>query len=65
MGYKITERRAIGRTEVIRINGKGIPDIQYGLGDLYIKISIKIPKKIELDEKYVLEKLKSSKNFTV
>lgn len=23
MGYKITERGAIGRTEVIRINGKG------------------------------------------
>jgi|694.fasta_scaffold09278_13 molecular chaperone DnaJ len=51
--------------KVIRMSGKGIPDIQYGLGDLYIKISIKIPKKIELDEKYTLEKLKSSKNFTV
>jgi len=51
--------------KVIRIGGKGIPDIQYGLGDLFIKISIKIPKNIELDEKYVLEKLKSSKNFTV
>jgi molecular chaperone DnaJ len=51
--------------KVIRMSGKGIPDIQYGMGDLYIKISIKIPKNIELDEKYVLEKLKSSKNFTV
>lgn len=50
---------------VIRMNGKGIPDIQYGLGDLYIKISIKIPKKIELDEKLALEKLKKSKNFEV
>ena len=50
---------------VIRINGKGIPDINYGLGDMYIRISIKIPKNIELDEKYVLEKLKSSKNFEV
>jgi len=51
--------------KIIRINGKGIPDIQYGMGDLYIKISVKIPKNIDLDEKYVLEKLKSSKNFTV
>lgn len=51
--------------KVIRMSGKGIPDIQYGMGDLYIKISIKIPKNIELDEKYVLEKLKSSKNFEV
>jgi molecular chaperone DnaJ len=51
--------------KVIRINGKGIPDIQYGLGDLFIKISIKIPKNIELDEQHTLEKLKNSKNFTV
>jgi molecular chaperone DnaJ len=51
--------------KVIRMSGKGIPDIQYGLGDLYIKISIKIPKNIELDEQHTLEKLKSSKNFTV
>jgi molecular chaperone DnaJ len=49
--------------KVYRVSGKGIPDINYGLGDLYVKISIKIPKKIELDEKYTLEKLKSSKNF--
>lgn len=49
----------------IRIGGKGIPDINYGMGDLYIRISIKIPKNIELDEKFVLEKLKDSKNFKV
>jgi molecular chaperone DnaJ len=51
--------------KVYRISGKGIPDINYGLGDLYVKISIKIPKKIELDEKFTLEKLKYSKNFSV
>ena len=49
--------------KIIRISGKGIPDINYGLGDLFIKINIKIPKKINLDEKYILEKLKNSKNF--
>lgn len=49
----------------IRISGKGIPDMQYGLGDLYVKVKIKIPKKIDLDEKFALEKLKSSANFTV
>jgi len=52
-----------GRT--IRISGKGIPDINYGIGDMYIKIAVKIPKKIELDEKMILEKLRSSKNFNV
>lgn len=51
--------------KVIRISGKGIPDIQYGLGDLYIKVNVKIPNKIELDEKLILEKLKKSKNFQV
>jgi len=49
----------------IRIGSKGIPDINYGMGDLYIRISIKIPKNIELDEKFVLEKLKDSRNFKV
>lgn len=52
-----------GRT--IRVGGKGIPDIHYGLGDLYIKIGVKIPKNISLDEKHVLEKLKDSNNFKV
>ena len=51
--------------KVIRISGKGIPDINYGLGDLFIKVYIKIPKNITLDEKYILEKLKKSKNFNV
>jgi molecular chaperone DnaJ len=48
-----------------RIGGKGIPDIHYGLGDLYVKISIKIPKNIDLDEQHILEKLKESNNFKV
>jgi molecular chaperone DnaJ len=47
----------------LRVRGKGIPDINLGLGDLIVKISLKIPKNISLDEKYVLEKLKNSKNF--
>jgi molecular chaperone DnaJ len=51
--------------KVIRMSGKGIPDIQYGMGDLFIKISVKIPKNIELDEKLALEKLRKSKNFEV
>ena len=51
--------------KVIRIGGKGIPDINLGMGDLYVRISIKIPKSISMDEKYILEKLKNSKNFEV
>jgi molecular chaperone DnaJ len=51
--------------KVYRITGKGIPDVSYGLGDLYIKISVKIPKNIDLDERYILEKLKNSKSFLI
>lgn len=47
----------------LRVQGKGIPDMNLGLGDLIVKIKVKIPKNISLEEKYVLEKLKSSKNF--
>ena len=48
-----------------RINGKGIPDVNYGLGDLYIKLNIKIPKNIPVEEKLILEKLKNSNTFKV
>lgn len=49
--------------DTLRVRGKGIPDYNYGLGDLLVVVSIKIPKKIDLDEKMILEKLKDSKNF--
>jgi molecular chaperone DnaJ len=51
--------------KTIRISGKGIPDINYGLGDLHIKFAIKIPRDIPLDEKMILEKLKNSNSFKV
>lgn len=51
--------------KTIRISGKGVPDINLGLGDLYIIINVKIPTNLSLDEKYTLEKLKKSKNFEV
>ena len=51
--------------KTVRISGKGIPDINYGLGDLYIKFAVKIPRDIPLDEKMILEKLKSSNTFKV
>lgn len=49
--------------KVIRLTGKGVPDINLGLGDLFVKISISIPKNINLEEKSILEKLRNSKNF--
>jgi len=49
----------------IRMVGKGIPDINLGLGNLYVIIKIKIPKEINLEEKVTLEKLAKSNNFKV
>jgi molecular chaperone DnaJ len=49
----------------IRVQGKGIPDINLGLGDLVVIISVKIPQTISLDEKFILEKLRNSRSFTV
>lgn len=48
----------------LRVVGKGIPDVNLGLGDLIVKVSLKIPKNVTQEEKEVLEKLKESNNFT-
>jgi molecular chaperone DnaJ len=49
----------------LRMKGKGIPDITHPgyFGDLLIKINLTIPKKINLEEKDLLEKLKRMPNF--
>lgn len=50
-----------GRT--IRVTGKGVPDINYGTGDLFVKIEVKIPKNISTEEKEILEGLRKSNTF--
>lgn len=52
-----------GRT--IRVMGKGVPDINYGTGDLFVKVDIKIPKNITEEEKEILSGLRDSNNFVV
>ncbi len=52
-----------GRT--IRITGKGVPDINFGTGDLFVKVDIKIPKTITEEEKEILSGLRDSNNFVV
>lgn len=45
--------------ELFRIKGKGIPHFQgYGRGDLYVKIKVKIPKRLTKEQKELLKKLK-------
>ncbi len=50
--------------KVLRIKGKGIPDLNNGmLGDLLIRMNIRIPQNISDNEKDVLMSLKNSPNF--
>ena len=52
--------------KVIRIQGKGVPDLNYNgqVGDLFIKINIKIPQSVNTQEKELLESLKDCPNFS-
>ena len=50
--------------KVLRLKGKGIPNIQgYGKGDFLIYVNVWTPQKLSKDEKATLEKLKGSENF--
>ncbi len=50
--------------KVLRLRGKGLPDVNgYGRGDLLVRVHVWIPKKINSEEKKLLEKLQQSENF--
>jgi molecular chaperone DnaJ len=50
--------------KILRLRGKGVPDVNgYGAGDLLVYIQVWIPKKVDRDEKEMLEKIRESKNF--
>jgi molecular chaperone DnaJ len=50
--------------KILRLRGKGIPDINsYGKGDLLVAVNVWIPKEITKEERSTLEKLNTSKNF--
>ena len=50
--------------KILRLRGKGIPEINgYGKGDLLVTVNVWIPKEVSREERAILEKLNSSKNF--
>jgi molecular chaperone DnaJ len=49
--------------KLLRVVGKGIPDMHGRMGDLFIRINIKIPTSITSDEKNILRDLGKSNNF--
>lgn len=51
--------------KVLRLRGKGIPDVNgYGRGDLLVSINVWVPKNLTKEEKAIVEKLSKSNSFT-
>ena len=49
---------------VLRLRGKGMPEVNgYGKGDLYIKILVWIPRKLNRSEKESIEAMRTSNSF--
>lgn len=50
--------------KMFRLKGKGLPAVNsYGRGDLVVSINIWVPQSVSKEEKTLLEKLNSEKNF--
>jgi molecular chaperone DnaJ len=50
--------------KILRLRGKGLPDVNsYGKGDLLVRIHVWIPKKLNPDERKMLEKLQTMPAF--
>ena len=59
---KIEPRTQSGK--VLRLRGKGLPDVNgYGYGDLLVYIQIWTPKRLDKQERDIVEKLKNSPGF--
>ncbi|MBN8703537.1 MAG: molecular chaperone DnaJ [Bacteroidetes bacterium] len=50
--------------KVLRLKGKGIPDINgYGRGDMLVNINVWTPQNLTSEERKILEKFKDAENF--
>ena len=50
--------------KILRLRGKGITDVNgYSRGDLLVTVNVWIPKAVSKEERSILEKLNTSKNF--
>ena len=50
---------------VVRLRNKGLPSVNGygGTGDMYVKIAVWIPKKLEKEDKTIIESLKNKQSF--
>ena len=61
---KVKIERGTQPEKIFRLRGKGIPDVNgYGKGDLLVRVHVWIPKKLNAEEKTMLEKLQGSPCF--
>ena len=63
--YKIKVEAGTQSGEVVRLKGRGLPSVNGygGVGDMYVKIAVWIPKKLSREEKAVIESLKDKEGF--
>ena len=63
--YKIKVDPGTQSGSVVKLKGRGLPTVNGygGTGDLYVKIAVWIPKKLEKEDKAVLEGLRGKSSF--
>ena len=63
--YKIKVEAGTQSGTVVRLRNKGLPTVNGygGVGDLYVKFAVWIPKKLNKDEKEIVESLRSKESF--
>ena len=64
--YKIKVDPGTQSGTVVKLKGRGLPTVNGygGTGDLYVKIAVWIPKKLEKDDKAAVEALRGKSSFT-
>lgn len=61
---KITIKPGTQPGAILRLSGKGLPVVnRYGMGDLLVYVNVWVPKKLDREEKKIMEKLLTSPNF--
>lgn len=62
--YKIKVEPGTQSGKIVRLKGKGLPSLNgYGNGDLYVKLAVWIPKKLNKEEKAMFESLRNNENM--
>lgn len=62
--YKVKVEPGTQSGTVVRLRGKGLPSVNsYGVGDMYVKFAVWVPKKLSRDEKQIIESLREKDGF--